>query len=151
MKLYYLPLILMLCCGIFYQLYANSSAVHFEDNVSVEGDTWEVSQDLNETTTSITTEFAGFQISLDLDTGILMILVSFIVLAIAVGINVVGSGMNDFGASVIYKTLVMYGLWAVVSLLSAGMFALIPILGWLLYFIITCVYGLGAMEVITAQ
>lgn len=147
MKLYWLPLMLMFTCGIFYQLYENTTFTSFDD-YSVSGDTWTINQTVNGTSTSLGFNIADFTLSFDLETSMIAILASFIIVAVVVGLNIVGSGMSDFGGKAVYTSLIMMAIWAIATGLCSEMFFAIPVFGLLLYFGLTVTYGMGIVEAI---
>lgn len=146
MKLYYLPLMLIIICSVFNQIYQNTDFTGYSEDISISGGDWQVNQTINGSDTYLGWDIGAFTIEFDLETSMIAVLASFIIVAVIVGLNILGSGMTDFGGRALYKSLMFMGIWTLFTTLSSEMFFSIPLLGIFLYFFITFVYGLGIVE-----
>lgn len=147
MKLVFLPLMLMIFSAIFFQLY-NSGAYDVDNGTELSLGGVNVTQSVNGSDTSIEYDLYGVPITFDIQSGALAIILSSLVLVVIVGINIVGSGMSDFGGKAIYITVLFYGMWVFFSTLGIGMYTAIPVFGWIAYLVMTIVYSMGIMEMV---
>jgi len=76
------------------------------------------------------------------------IIISIIAVTIAIaliGINVLGTGLQNESIHIIYKVLAYYFIWAIISIFTFDIFASIPVLGTTFYMIFTILYGISIL------
>lgn len=86
----------------------------------------------------------GFQIN-NLQ-GMLSIVIAVSVVSSLIGIRVLGSGLSEMTVKILYNTIFFYGVWALFSVFSLSYILLIPIGGWILYFILTGMLSFGIVK-----
>ena len=99
-------------------------------------------------TTSIETLAVSVGMSSVIASGVLTLLVTSVALAVALGITVLGSGLNSVSIMAAFKMASLMGLWALFSLLAVVMFMEIPLFGLPLYFLLTLFYTVGVVGTI---
>lgn len=66
--------------------------------------------------------------------------------AIVGGIHILGSRLGEFSVEVMYKSTAYYALWGIFSALSYASFITIPLLGSILWIILTLVFSVGVFS-----
>lgn len=93
-------------------------------------------------------EIEGFTVDagFDLEMGVIAFVIAMIGVGAVAGISVLGSGLNEASTRIIYKSLAYFGLWAIISAFALTSITSIQYFGWILYFTLTFIYGLGIFE-----
>lgn len=78
--------------------------------------------------------------------GIISIVIAVSVIASLIGIQVLGSGLSEFTVKVLYNTIFYYGIWALFSVYSLALLLMIPVGGWIIYFIFTSSLSYGIVQ-----
>lgn len=145
------PFVLLFFTGLLYQsmLFSGLGEVDvYGSNVTVGNET-DVSGGLWENSTESGVELEGYSLTAGFDPlyGAIAIVVGSLAVAILAGVKVLGSGLSDFTVKMIVKVAVFYSFWILVSMFAVNAFALFPLgFGWLIYLLMTLMYGFGVME-----
>jgi hypothetical protein len=78
--------------------------------------------------------------------GLIGIVVALMLFATLVGVHFFGSGESDISVGMILKCTGYISLWAVFSVLGMNLLMLIPLIGVIMYFMLTLVYVLGMVD-----
>jgi hypothetical protein len=112
--------------------------------------TSEGNQTLNGTPSFLQQQDSGIIFSLSMVTGIVILITAFVIVGVLAGIRVLGSGLSNYSVQLIHKSAVYYGLWAIFSAISFPVFAIIPLFGIFIWFILTLIYSLGFFQTLNA-
>lgn len=150
MKLLAFPLAVLLFFAMFNVLFEFSGSDVYDDFMSASdiqsSDNITVYESYNETDTPYTIEGYTYSAGFDLETGFIALLVGAVALVAVLGIGIFGSGLGGYSVSVIFKSLVYFGIWGLLSFLGAGGLLALPLFGWIFFFILTFIFSLGVME-----
>lgn len=83
---------------------------------------------------------------LTLGGGFLAIIGILTVLGTVAGITAFGSGLNTASTMIIYKSVGLYAIWSIFSVMSLGYIGSIPYFGWLIYLVMTGFYSVGVFS-----
>lgn len=101
---------------------------------------------VNSTKQDFDVEGYSFSSGIDVNTGLLAVIVASVVVAVLAGITVVSSGLDTFSVSYIVKVTLLYGLWLMLSVIGMQGLLLIPVFGWVIYFMISFTYTFGVID-----
>jgi len=82
--------------------------------------------------------------------GIIAIVIAVSVIGSLIGIRVLGSGLSETTVKILYNTIFFYGVWGLFSVFSLELLILIPIGGWIIYFILTGILSFGIVQQINS-
>lgn len=101
---------------------------------------------VNGSTTTVGYPDVDVAFSVDPLLGGLAILTVIIAIACVIGLQVLGSGLNDTAVATV-RTVIMYtGLWTCLSLLSFPLIASIEVFGALIYIVLTIGFVIGVFR-----
>lgn len=83
--------------------------------------------------------------------GAIGIIIIIILIGALIGINIMGSGLNDQSVKLIMIVLFYVGLWLIFSLLSFPLFYNIALFGLLLYIVLTILFIIGIIDKFTTK
>jgi hypothetical protein len=96
---------------------------------------------------SFTFNILGYDLSFSLGTeGIILLIVVCGGIGAIVGVNILGSGLSTMAQAIVYKSVFYFGLWAIFSVLSVDLIFSIPIVGSVIWLVLTLFYCLGVQE-----
>ncbi len=97
------------------------------------------------TSYTVGTEY-GTIVGVDSLTGALTIIIILVALALVVGIQVLGSGLNDTTVKTIIVITGYASVWGIFSVLSINLIISIQIFGTLIYLFLTIIYVIGVVD-----
>jgi hypothetical protein len=100
---------------------------------------------------SLATSENEYSFSTNETQGIMAIVIAVSVIGSIIGIRVLGSGLSEITIKILYNTIFFYGVWALFSVFSLGLLLLIPIGGWIIYFILTGMLSFGIVQQINSS
>lgn len=95
---------------------------------------------------SLSTDYGEYNLATNETQGIIAIVIAVSVIGSLIGIRVLGSGLSEMTVKILYNTIFFYGIWALFSALSLQWFILIPIGGWIIYFVLTGTLSFGIVQ-----
>lgn len=95
---------------------------------------------------SLSTEGTEYQFAINESQGIIAIVIAVSVIGSLIGIRVLGSGLSETTVKILYNTIFFYGVWGLFSALSLQWFLIIPIGGWIVYFVLTGMLSFGIVQ-----
>jgi hypothetical protein len=95
---------------------------------------------------SLATSENEYEFAISETQGIMAIVIAVSVIGSIIGIRVLGSGLSEKTVTILYNTIFFYGVWALFSVFSLELLLLIPIGGWIIYFILTGMLGFGIVQ-----
>lgn len=95
---------------------------------------------------SLATEGDEYDFAINETQGIIAIIIAVSVVGSIIGIRVLGSGLSEKTVTILYNTIFFYGVWALFSAFSLTLLLLIPIGGWIIYFILTAMLSFGIVQ-----
>lgn len=144
LKYIVIPLALLFFSALMGQLYEGSytsaSSGSFGDS-GVSGSVF-----VNSSESEFVSEDYSVSSGWDFETGVLLFVVAMIAVGALVGIRVVGSGLSEQSVRIIYMSVALFGLWGLLSYFALDVLVSFPLFGWLIYFALTFVYGVGVFQ-----
>jgi len=131
-----LPLIILLMATLLNVSALTSSSAGF--NVT--------NQTVNQQTEGLTTSPIDFTVL----TIVAILLGSFVAIAIALGIHVLGSGISGQSTSIVFICGISLGVWTMLSTLSISLFTAIPYFGLPIYFALSIMFIIGVASLTTS-
>ena len=95
---------------------------------------------------SLATSGSEYSFAINETQGIIAIVIAVSVIGSLVGIRVLGSGLSEMTVKILYNTIFFYGVWGIFSSFSLELLLLIPIGGWIIYFILTGMLSFGIVQ-----
>ena len=138
-----LPLVNLLILTLFTMIFTGTSVGTVIDNV--------VSNESLVDGVSTTFETTGSDLLFGIDflTGAITWIAVIIALVGVLGINIFGTGLNDWAVRVITIGVTYTAIWVIFSLYTSVLIFEIEIFGYLMYVIFTISYAIGVIEKIT--
>lgn len=100
---------------------------------------------------SLSQEGSEYDFALNETQGLIAILITVSVISSLIGIRVLGSGLSEITVKILYNTIFFYGVWALFSVFSLEWILLIPVGGWMIYFILTGMLSFGIVQQINGN
>lgn len=135
-----LTLLILAFITVFSMMFGNALTGYQFDDV--------VNQDLivNGTTTTLEFNASGDFLSVDPIIGATVIIITIMVIAGALGIQILGSGLSDSSQKAIVYSIFYIGIWTILSLLSYPLISAIDIFGLMIYTLLTLAYAVGVVQ-----
>lgn len=144
-KFMIIPLAIMIFMAVFTQALAFGEIVIVNgtlvDPIEFENLTANITE--GGTPTEVGVEGYTIDVGFDYATGVIVLLISAVAVAIIAGITAVGSGLKEISVKIIFKTSIYLGIWALFSAFGLSGLTIIPLFGWMLYFLLTISYVIG--------
>lgn len=109
--------------------------------------------DINGTTGSYSSSYGGvFTFDFFTGDGLLVTIIVLISAVILLGIGLFGSGLSVFSQNLVLQSVVFLGAWGALTIMAKD-FILVNtgIIGIILYFILTIIYGIGFIMQVTSS
>jgi hypothetical protein len=109
--------------------------------------------DINGTTGSYSSSYGGvFTFDFFTGDGLLVTIIVLVSAVILLGIGLFGSGLSVFSQNLVLQSVVYLGAWGALTIMSKD-FILVStgIIGIILYFILTIMYGIGFIMQVTSS
>lgn len=109
--------------------------------------------DINGTSGSYSSPYGGiFTFDFFTGDGLLVTIIILVSAVILLGIGLFGSGLSVFSQNLVLQSVVYLGLWGALTIMSKD-FILVGtgIIGIILYFILTIIYGIGFIMQVTSS
>lgn len=103
-------------------------------------------QIVNGSTSTLEMDVVGSLFSIDPIQGAIVIFIVLIVLATAMSVQIVGSGLNEGGTRLIVHFTAYMGLWGILSVLAWRLIIEIAVFGSLIYIALTLMYLIGVLS-----
>lgn len=145
MKLILLPLILLAFSAVMTQMIV-AEEYYTTTSTSYNVDPALGNQTIDGTPQTMDIEGYGVSAGFDLETGVIAVVIVVMAIGVVAGITVLGSGLSDVSVSIIYKSVMFYTLWLLLSVFGLEGITTVPIFGWVFYFFLTLVYSLGVVQ-----
>lgn len=100
---------------------------------------------VNGTTTTFSIGSGDVAFGLDALTGGIALIIALSVIGGILGIQILGSGLNDSSVKIIMVAIFYGGLWAILSVLSMNLIIAIEVFGGIIYLMLTIVYAIGVV------
>lgn len=100
---------------------------------------------VNGTSNTFEMIFEDVAFALDPITGGIALIITLAAIGGVLGIQFLGSGLNDSSVRIIMIGIFYTGLWAILSVLSMNLIFAIEIFGGLIYMILTILYAIGVV------
>jgi hypothetical protein len=100
---------------------------------------------------SLATSGNEYSFAINETQGMMAIVIAVSIIGSIIGIRVLGSGLSEMTVKILYNTIFFYGVWALFSVFSLGLLLLIPIGGWIIYFILTGMLSFGIVQQINSS
>jgi len=144
------PLVLLLFLSVFYQLvYFESTDLTYNETLTVES--VNASQFINGTETAYLSDVDAGRFDINMTSGFLALVLGLVVVGVVAGVRILGSGLSEYSVNLIHKSVVYYGIWGVLSVISYGVFLTFPFgFGIVLWFGLTFIYTLGFFQTLQA-
>lgn len=101
---------------------------------------------VNGTTTTFDIVLDDVNFGLDPITGGIALIIALSVVGALIGIQFVGSGLNDSSVRIIMLAIFYGGLWAILSLLAYNLIVAIEVFGGMIYLVLTILYAVGVVQ-----
>ena len=109
--------------------------------------------DINGTTGSYSSSYGGvFTFDFFTGDGLLVTIIVLVAAVILLGIGLFGSGLSVFSQNLVLQSVVYLGAWGALTIMAKD-FILVStgIIGIILYFILTIIYGIGFIMQVTSS
>lgn len=109
--------------------------------------------DINGTTGSYSSSYGGvFTFDFFTGDGLLVTIIVLVSAVILLGIGLFGSGLSVFSQNLVLQSVAFLGVWGALTLMAKD-FILVStgIIGIILYFILTIIYGIGFIMQVTSS
>lgn len=121
-------------------------AIQMRYTTTLEAINQEGNQTLTGSTDTLTQETQSTEFSINMQTGIIALIIGLVIIGVLAGIRVLGSGLSEYSVKLIYKSSTYYGLWGIFSVLSYNCFQELPFFGIFLWLGLTIVYSMGFFQ-----
>jgi len=95
---------------------------------------------------SLATSGDEYEFAINETQGIIAIVIAVSLIGSLIGIRVLGSGLSEMTIKILYNTIFFYGVWALFSVFSLEWLLIIPVGGWIIYFVLTGMLSFGIVQ-----
>lgn len=95
---------------------------------------------------SLATNNNDYDFAINETQGIIAIIIAVSVIGSLIGIRVLGSGLSEMTVKILYNTIFFYGVWTLFSVFALEWLLIIPIGGWIIYFVLTGMLSFGIVK-----
>jgi hypothetical protein len=104
------------------------------------------SSTVNNNPQNMTISGSSLPFGLDLNTGVIAVLITAVAIGTVSGILVLGSGVNTVSTMIVFKSSLFFMIWALFSITGLAMLIAIPLFGWVIYLFLTLIYSIGVAQ-----
>ena len=138
-SLIFIPLSILLVLSFISLMFGNTLAgISIDDSVSIDAL-------INGTETSVDIGGTNATLSLDPLQGAIIWIIIILGIGVAVGIQVLGSGLSDKSVHLLFMGIFFSSVWGILSVLSMNLIESIEVFGSFIYLGLTIVYAIGTI------